>query len=235
MNWREGLEKWPRALVEFYLEPSNTALMIVDMQYYVLHPDYGIGKVLTDKLPDLAGDYFSLVNNTLIPNNQRLLKFFRENKLDVIHVTVGPELPDARDYYLPRRKKDLEQQQRTGYYTFPFKGTKQHEIIDPLKPLEGELVINKTSAGVFNSTGIDSILRKMHIENLVVTGVATNACVETTARDAADRWYNTVLVEDACGTFDSESHYATLRSFARIFGMVKTTEEVINGLNQALD
>lgn len=234
MSWRNGLENWPRALVELEIDPVSTALMIIDMQYYVTHPDYGLGKVLNDKFPEMATYYFSRLNNIVIPNNRKLLDFFRENKLKVVHITVGPELPDASDYYLPRRKKDIELQQRTGYITTPIKGSKEHQIIKQLEPVKGELVINKTSAGAFNSTGIDIILRKMHIDSIIITGVATNACVETTARDAADRWYNTILVEDACASFDPLDHNATLRSFARIFGMVKTTAEVIDNLKSKL-
>lgn len=234
MSWRNGLENWPRALVELEIDLLSTALMIVDMQYYVTSPDYGLGKALNDKLPKMAAYYFPRLNDIVIPNNRKLLNFFRENGLKVVHITVGAELPDASDYYLPRRKKDIELQQRTGYFTTPIKGSKNHKIIKPLEPVKGELVINKTSASAFNSTGIDIILRKMRINSLIITGVATNACVETTARDAADRWYNTILVEDACATFDPLDHDATLRSFARIFGMVKTTAEVIDDLKSKL-
>jgi nicotinamidase-related amidase len=60
-----------------------------------------------------------------------------------------------------------------------------------------------------------------------MTGVSTNTCVETTARDASDRGFESILVEDACASFDEASHVATLRIFARMFGEVLTTDEVL--------
>jgi len=113
-------------------------------------------------------------------------------------------------------------------------GAPEHEILDELRPLPHELVINKTTAGAFNSTGIDRILRTLEVEQLVITGVSTNSCVETTARDAADRGYECVLVDDACGAARVELHDATLVSFRRLFGRVIPADEVISELGAGL-
>ena len=104
--------------------------------------------------------------------------------------------------------------------------------MDIVKPNPGELVINKNSNGAFNSTPIDQILRNMGIDTLVIAGVVTNACVETTARDAADRGYNCILVEDGCASYEEISHEMTLRSFARLFGKVMNTDDVISLLER---
>ncbi len=74
----------------------------------------------------------------------------------------------------------------------------------------------------------------MNIENLVFTGAATNGCVETTARDAADRGYNCFLVDDGCATKNQELHDGTMRNFELLFGKVVTTQEVIKELASLL-
>jgi biuret amidohydrolase len=96
-----------------------------------------------------------------------------------------------------------------------------------LEPRPGELVVNKTTYGPFNSTGLDHALRSMNVASLVGGGVVTNVCVETTARDAADRGYEVVLVDDGCAAFSPEIHEATLLSFQGPFGRVRTTDEVL--------
>jgi nicotinamidase-related amidase len=111
-------------------------------------------------------------------------------------------------------------------------GSFEHRILEDIKPMPGELVINKTSYGAFNSTSIDQTLRNMGIDFLVITGVATHACVETTARDAADRGYRCVMVDDATATFTKYLHDATLRAFATLFGRVANTEDVCTELRQ---
>ena len=234
MNWREGLEDWPRALVEFDIAPRSTALIIVDVQKHLSCPNYGMGKLISDKYPKIADYYFPKIDTEVIPNNQKLLTFFRNNKLRVIYITVGPELVDGSDYYLPRRKKDEERQRTTGYITIFPKGTKEHDINELIKPVEEELIINKKSAGAFNSTSIDNLLRRLNIESLIVTGLITNGCVEATACGAADIWYKTTIVEDACATYEPMAHIATLRNFARTYGMVKTADEVIQDLKDKI-
>ncbi len=106
-------------------------------------------------------------------------------------------------------------------------GAREHEIVDELKPQPGELVLNKTTMGAFASTGIESHLRGMGIENVVVTGVSTNNCVSMTAMEACDRQFGVALVSDATGTCSDEMQEATEKTFRRLWGRVATTAEVI--------
>jgi nicotinamidase-related amidase len=99
-----------------------------------------------------------------------------------------------------------------------------------LKPLENEIVLPKTASGVFNSTAVDQILRNLGIENLVVTGVVTNNCVENAVRDACDRGYAVILVEDGCAAVTEELHLAALRAMRDHFAKVKSTAEVLGML-----
>jgi nicotinamidase-related amidase len=108
------------------------------------------------------------------------------------------------------------------------------QIVSALAPRPDELVINKTTYGTFNSTGLDHTLRHLGITTLVVGGVVTNVCVETTARDAADLGYQVILVDDACAAYSPEIHESTLLSFQGPFGRVRQADDVLALLEQAL-
>ena len=114
-----------------------------------------------------------------------------------------------------------------------FVGSREHEILDELKPLPGEHVLRKTTIGAFASTNIDSLLRALGCEQLYMAGVSTNMCVETTAREAADRGYLVTLVEDACGTTHEDLHHVTMRNFQRLFGRVRSTDQALAEMQTA--
>ena len=230
-NWRVGLNDWPRPLADAVLDPDATALMIIDMQNYDTQPDRGLGLIMHRDFPAMASYYYDRVQRLVIPAHVRLLRFFRETGRPVVFITVGPNLPDGSDM-IPRRVRRIRRQsQATGVDVTFAEGSGDHAVIDDLTPLDGELVVNKTSAGAFNSTAIEQTLRNLGITGLVMTGVSTNTCVETTARDASDRGFESVLVEDACASFDEASHVATLRTFARMFGEVLSVDQVIERLS----
>jgi ureidoacrylate peracid hydrolase len=102
-----------------------------------------------------------------------------------------------------------------------------------IKPDETDYMVTKHRYSAFFGTDLDLILRSRAVETLLLTGVATNVCVETTARDAYNRNYNVVLVEDCCGAFDDAEHKATLINMRNYFGTVATSTEVINLVQQA--
>ena len=118
----------------------------------------------------------------------------------------------------------------TNAPTLWHKGSFEHGVIEALAPAEADLVLDKNTSSAFNSTGIEWLLRNMHMDTLVVLGMATDMCVETTARDAADRGFNVIIVEDASATFFERHHRAALSGFARVFGQVWTTERVLGAL-----
>ena len=235
-DWRQDLKNLPTIVPRFELEPQATALVIVDMQYMFAHPEYGHGAMLRTRYPQAAAYLFQRLNETVIPNNQKILKFFRENQLRVIYLTVGTALPDGADMVPLTRDKGPDARVKARRYGkwLARVGSQEHKILAELAPIPGELVINKTSFSAFNSTGIDSTLRNMGIEYLVITGTATNVCVETTARDAADKGYRAIIVEDAVATITPEFQEVTLKGFASNFGRVETTETVCEELRQKL-
>ncbi len=220
--------------IQFEAAPRSTALVVIDLQKYMCCPDIGIGPVYAKQTPEVGKYWFSRISKVVVPNVKRLLEFFRSNRLRVIYVCVGPLLPDASDMFARRRMRDKKRIEAAHIDHFFYPGTLEHEVVDEIKPLKGEIVFNKNSTSAFNSTNIDQILRNMGIESLVITGMATHACVEITARDAADRGYNCILVDDACADRSQELHDWTMINFARDYGKVMNTKEVIDYLKLRL-
>ena len=100
----------------------------------------------------------------------------------------------------------------------------------PLAPRPDDLIVDKLTSGAFTASLLDHALRNMGIRSVVITGLLTDACVFGTARAAAELGYNSLLCEDACGTYTQRAHDEALLMHARIFGRVDTTEAVMSEL-----
>ncbi|HXH82634.1 MAG TPA: isochorismatase family cysteine hydrolase [Candidatus Tectomicrobia bacterium] len=212
----------------FRLEPARLALVVVDMQYASGSRDHGLGRALKARGQEMLGAYrFDRIERTVIPTIQRLLAFFRARGLRVVYLTVGSELPDYSDL-LPHMRAFAEGASNT-------RGNLEHEILAAVAPQPGEPVLNKTTMSAFNSSGFERLLRAWGTEQLVFTGISTNSCVEGTARDAADRGFRCVLVEDGCGAASQALHDATCANFARLLGRVASSADVLRELEAALE
>lgn len=215
-------------LPPFRLDPRRTALIVVDLQYASGSRTHGLGRQLDAAGRAEEGRYrFDRIETTVVPNVRRLLDTARATGTRVVYLTVGSQLPDYSD--LPRHMRGLAE------WVGNTAGRREHEILDELAPLPGELVLNKTTTSGFNSAPLDHALRAWGARTLVLVGISTNSCVETTARDAADLGYETLVVEDACGAARQEFHDAALVSIRRQFGRVASTDEVIGELASAVD
>ena len=198
---------WPHSLAELEIDLRRTALIVVDVQNY------------------------SKKNSAIVPQCLRLREFFHQHGLEVIYLRVGSLLPGRRDMH--RKRAIAWMVTPEGDPPMPMDvhpGTHNHDIVEELLPLDGELVINKNSSGAFNSSSIDRYLQAMGVQNLVFCGSATSRCVDNTARGAADRGYNVMLIEDACIDPVDRNHCTTMRTFGRAFGSVKTTDQVLSQL-----
>lgn len=207
------------------IDPARAALVIIDMQHATGSRDGALGRKLAAEGSKAADYRFDRIERFVVPNALKLREHFRRLGRPVLHVTIGAALPDASDAPLHMRKLFVG--------TSNYLGSREHEIVEPLKPLPGEHVLRKTTIGAFASTNIDSLLRALDCEQLYLCGVSTNMCVETTAREAADRGYLVTLVEDACGTTHEELHLVTMRNFQRLFGRVRSTQDSVGELEQA--
>lgn len=216
---------WPPIVADFPLPAGRTALVLVDLQVFTCDPGAGWGPVLGRSYRALADYYYGRLGEVVLPNARRLLDGFRALGAPVVHVTVGPHFADGADMLRLRAAAASSKAPPIGAV-----GTPGHAIFPALAPRAGEAVLNKVTRSAFTSTGLDSVLRNHGVEAVLVAGTLTNSCVESTARDAADRGYGAVVVGDACATFDPHSHEAALRGFARIFGRVLATAEALDRL-----
>jgi biuret amidohydrolase len=211
----------------FSLDPERTGLLVIDMQYATACRTTGLGKLLKESGQEELGFYrFDRIEQWVIPNISTLLSFFRKNRLKVIYVTIGSQLPDYSD--LAPHLKSLAETVGNR------KGLPNHEILRELKPEQGEWIVNKATMSAFNSSPIDSVLRSGGLEYLIFTGISTNSCVEGTARDAADKGYKCVIAEDACGAASEELHRGSIHNFKRLLGRVETAGIIIEELSDNL-
>jgi len=209
------------------LDPRTTALVIVDMQEYFLNPASPFSRACERLVPGVLGHFQERGRGVVEPSLRRLLDFFRAHGLRIVYTTVASELPDGRDLMPIFQQRNATNRAAVGDVAIPPRGDAWARIVTALEPRPGELVVNKTTYGSFSSTGLDHTLRSLGITALVVGGVVTNVCVETTARDAADRGYDIVLLDDGCAAFSPEIHEATLLSFQGPFGRVRTADEAL--------
>ncbi len=202
------------------LNASTTALVVVDMQYASGSREQGLGKLLDQQGRLDSADYrFDRIDALIIPNIMRLLAAFRATGTPIVYVTVGSACADYSD--APRHMRPFFEATKNHA------GTREHEIVDSLRPLPGEPVFNKVTMGAFASTGIGAHLTTRGIREIIVTGVSTNNCVGMTGMEAADRGFGVVLASDGSGTCSDRMQTAFEDTFRRLWGRVANTEEII--------
>jgi biuret amidohydrolase len=202
-------------------DPASTALLMIDFQRDFMVPK-GFGELL--------GNDVSLLRSTIEPS-MAVLGAARAAGLVVLHTREGhrPDLSDCPPAKLTR-----------GGETFigtagPMgrilvRGEDGHDIIPELYPIDGEPIIDKPGKGAFHATDIDLILRDRRIRTLVVCGVTTEVCVNTTVREANDRGFECVVLEDCVGSYFPEFHESALRMITAqgaIVGWVSTSSDFL--------
>ena len=210
---------------EYDLVLGSAALLIIDMQRDFLEPG-GFGEML--------GNDVAQLRRTIEPN-KALLKAWRAAGGLVIHTREG-QRPDLTD--LPPAKKIRGRSATCIGDPGPMgrilvRGEAGHDIIAELYPEPTEPVIDKPGKGAFFATDLHAILQNRGIQQLVVTGVTTEVCVNTTVREANDRGYDCLVVSDCCGSYFPEFHEMGLRMVAAqggIFGWVAPSETIIEAL-----
>jgi biuret amidohydrolase len=212
----------------FDFDPARASLVIIDMQRDFLEAG-GFGAVL--------GNDVSLLRRTITPI-RRLLERARAAGLSIIHTREGHR-PDLSD--LPPAKKVRGRLAAGIGDPGPMgrilvRGEPGHDIIPELYPLPGEPVVDKPGKGAFFATDLDAMLKNRGIAQLIVCGVTTEVCVNTTVREANDRGYDCLVVADCVGSYFPEFQEMGLRMIKAqggIFGWVASSEAVMAALPTA--
>ena len=195
---------------------DKTALLIIDVQKH--------DQDLAVELRDAGNSYLEdRLKSTVIPNARRLLDFFRDQQMVVTFATIGNQREDGRD------RSPTEA--RPGWGNTLLKiGSRDQEVVDDLKPRDGEIVVCKTTDSAVNGTQYGHILRWMGIEHVVVGGLFTDQCVSSTVRDLSDWGYTVFLVEDATSAINPDLQVWETRILNQIYCKVVSTEEVLQDL-----
>ncbi|MBN1504687.1 MAG: cysteine hydrolase [Candidatus Eisenbacteria bacterium] len=208
-NIQEKAGDWLKAIRDFNrhrlrLDKGRCALLVIDMQKYFLTPG---------SVSFIAG------GPAVVPGLKTLVAAFRKAGRPVLY-TRHVHHPDGIDAGIMKWWWD----------GMCVEGTPESEIIPALKPLKREKVVLKHRYSAFLGTDLDTILRCLKVRDLVVTGVLTNMCCETTTRDAYSRDYRTFFLADGTATINEEMHLASLLNLAYGFSYVTTVKEMVKAL-----
>lgn len=208
-NMEEKKQEWLE-----YVAPYNThkmdlnrdraALLVVDMQYFFLDPE---------------SPTYTPGGLAILPNVQRLQAAFRELDLPVIF-TQHVHHPDLLDAGI----------MAWWWEGMCEEGSPESEIHEAVAPLDGEKVIPKHRYSAFYNTDLETILRVLDVEDVIISGVMTNMCCESTARDAYNRDYRVFLPVDATGTINERMHLGSLLNLAFGFSWVTDVETLLGQL-----
>lgn len=230
---REPLFAYRQAMHDFRIRPASSALVVVDLQYGSAGPDHGYANIYRSiGYEEVLGGYLRRVSGVVVPAVQRLQAAFRGAGAPVIFLTVGTIVGDLSDMP-PRFRRAAAHWTSLGLQPpYARVGTREMTVLDEIAPLPGEPVIVKTGASGFTASPLERLLWNLKVRELVFCGVATAYCVESTLRDAADRGFDVVVVEDGCADVTPEIHDRGLRGCGA-FGRVATSHEVVRELTGA--
>ena len=224
-NVKEGWSAWWSfaRIPEFPVEADKTALIVIDMTYQQAHRDYGLCKRIIES--GLEGDlayYLDRIDHVVVPNLAALIAAFRACGAPVIYTRCASLVGDGSDQTWRHR--------HFGVVTTV--DSKDAQILAPLAPEDGDIMLTKTGSAVFPSTNCEHLLRVKGITTIVVSGIFTNSCVEGTIRLAGDLDFRCLMPEDSCAAMSPSGHANAVEYLDGNFCHVKSTAEIVRLLGQ---
>lgn len=203
------------------LAKGRVALLVIDVQnIYLERPDPA----------SLSGEelaryhawtpFHERMHKVVIPNNRTLIDHFRSRNLDVLFARIACLKPDGRDRSLSQKKPGWNN------LLLP-KDEWASQIVPQLAPLEGEVVVTKTTDSALTGTNLRLVLANMGITHIVCTGIFTDQCVSSTVRSLADESFDVIVLDDACAAGDHDLHVSELERLHMIYANVMNTGELL--------
>ena len=210
---------------EYEFETPTTALLMIDFQRDFVDPG-GFGEAL--------GNDVSLLRRA-VPHAERVLKAARQGGLLIVHTREGhrADLTDCPPSKKARGRLTAGIGDSGPMGRILVRGEDGHDIVKELYPEPGEPVVDKPGKGAFFATDLDGILKHRGIRHLVVCGVTTEVCVHTTVREANDRGYDCLVLEDCVASYFPEFHrsaLAMIKAQGGIFGWVSDSRRFLETL-----
>ena len=208
------------------IDLDKTALIIIDMQRDFLEPG-GFGAAL--------GNDVSRLQAAVAPCRE-VLEAARRRGLLIIHTREGhrPDLSDAPPLKVERGDPALRIGAPGPMGRILIRGEPGHDIVPELYPLAGEPVIDKPGKGAFYQTDLELMLHNRSIDTLLVCGVTTEVCVNTTVREANDRGFRCIVLADFCGSYFAQFHemgLAMIKAQGGIFGWVTGSQQLLDAMS----
>jgi nicotinamidase-related amidase len=200
------------------IDYTSSALIVIDLQNSFARRDQGLfARLANDGLADESEYAIARIEQLVVPNVSQLVAAFRARSAPVVFARSASIRGDGSDQTARHRAQGL---------VWP-EWSEEAQVLAELDVRPGDVVLTKSGSGCFTSTNLDHVLRNMGVGAVVLTGMWTNSCVETTARHAGDLDYDVVLVEDACVAMSPENHAWALRYLGDNFALVRSTDEVV--------
>ena len=198
-----------RAADHWPITVKNTALIVVDMQNIWVHP---------------RGARYLPMSEDIVPKIQLLLQFCRSHQVPVIylHTTKRKDLADAGIF------ADIKPQTHDADDEWSnFEGSPGAELYEPVKPAAADILVKKFRYSGFYGTQLENLLRALGRDTIAITGVATNVCCDSTARDGAMRDFKVLFLSDCNASFTQEEQQATFNNFEKHFGVVMDSKTLM--------
>jgi nicotinamidase-related amidase len=206
---------WKTAFRSFYYEtadlpediklnPVSTALLVIDIQNTYIVPDENSAEAIRWQ------PFYDRMNNTVIPNNAKLLEWARAAKIEVIFARIACQTEDGRDRSLSQKKPGF------NYLLLP-KDREDSQVVPELSPKGDEIVVTKTTDSALTGTNLRLLLHNIGITDVIVSGIFTDQCVSSTVRSLADESFGVVVVHDACAAATMDLHERELEIINMIY------------------
>jgi nicotinamidase-related amidase len=223
---RRGVPSWKELvrLPEFPVDVGQTALVVIDMTKQQASRDHGVCKrLIADGYGDDLSYYLDRIENTTVPALVELTGSFRQLGAPVFYTRCASLRGDGSDQTWRHRSFGL----------VTSVDSEDSEILPPIAPQDGDILLTKTGSSVFTSTNFEHLLRNMGCSIVVVSGIFTNSCVEGTVRDAGDLDFRVLLAEDACAAMSPSGHAKALDYLDANFCHVRATAEIVTLLERS--